>query len=283
VSRTPSTDISQRDVLPRDALQQGVPAVKNRMDVAYAERYAALWNQHWWWRARRTFIEREITRLSRKNKLDRILDIGCGDGLFFDFLERFGAVNGIESDARIVTNPARSSQIEVLDFDGTYASDQRYDLILMLDVLEHIEHDREALQKVFELLKPGGMVVLTVPALMRLWSEHDVMNGHFRRYSRKPLVDLLMSEGFDVVKRRYLFFWAVLPMFARKLLYPAKANAGKSQYEVQVGNRVVSRIVEGLSVAEHSIGNYVPLPVGTSCFAIGQKPFSSELRRSKPR
>ena len=153
----------------------------------------------------------------------------------------------------------------------------------MLDVLEHIEDDRGAVQKVFELLKPGGSVLLTVPARWGLWSQHDVMNGHFRRYSRKPLVELLASEGFEVATSRYLFFWAVLPMFVRKFLYPAKDAAGASPYEVQAGNRFVSSLVEGISVAEHSIGNYIPLPVGTSCFAIAQRPFSTDLRRVKPR
>jgi 2-polyprenyl-3-methyl-5-hydroxy-6-metoxy-1,4-benzoquinol methylase len=259
-------------------------AAENRMEAAYAQRYRELWDYHWWWRARRAFVEQQITQLSRGSKFGKILDIGCGDGLFFDFLEKFGAVHGIESDPRIVSPEKQDRQIEIGPFDDTYQSDDRYDLILMLDVLEHIEEDRYAASRVYDLLEPGGFFLLTVPAFQTLWSQHDVINGHFRRYTQRRLVALLEAEHFQVTSSGYLFLWALLPLAIRRWLYPAKHSPDQSTYGVQApGRNHLSQIPYYLSRFEQTLGSFIPLPAGTSCFLIGQKPYSSEIRRTKPR
>ena len=262
------------------------PVLKNRMDGMYAARYRELWHSHWWWRARRAVIERAVRRLAVNSPLDNILDIGCGDGLFFHFLEQFGNVRGIESDSRIVSDPTWNQQIEITNFDESYSCEERFNLILMLDVLEHIEDDRGAVRKLFELLAPGGHVVLTVPAISSLWSQHDVVNGHFRRYLLKKLVDLLESEGLTVVKKRYLFSWAVLPMFVRRCLHPAQSTIEESGYGTEAiasGQGPLSRLALCLSRAEHKLGDYVSPPIGTSCMIVAQRPVSTEVRRTKPR
>src|SRR5256885_13982486 len=91
----------------------------------------------------------------------------------------------------------------------------------MLDVLEHIQAERAAARRAAELLAPGGMLVLTVPALQVLWSEFDELSGHYRRYNRRTLQAVLERAGLQVVSVRYVYAWTVLPLFARKLFFSA--------------------------------------------------------------
>ena len=93
--------------------------------------------------------------------------------------------------------------------------------MLMLDVLEHIKEDAAAVRHVAEVLVPGGVFLLTVPALMGLWSRHDTANRHYRRYTRGSLRAVLEGAGFRIVSLKYFFMWTVGPMLLRRMLAPA--------------------------------------------------------------
>jgi 2-polyprenyl-3-methyl-5-hydroxy-6-metoxy-1,4-benzoquinol methylase len=110
------------------------------MDPRYGERYRELYERHWWWRARARFVNDVVRRRKPKQGWQNILDIGCGDGLFFPELSQFGEVEGVEPFAELVnpTNPYRS-RIHIVPFDENFQPQKRYSLILMLDVLEHLE------------------------------------------------------------------------------------------------------------------------------------------------
>ena len=147
------------------------------MDLEYALQYRTLYNQHWWWRAREHYILNLLRHLPLPQPAS-ILDIGCGDGLFFDALENFGTPYGIEPDQNLLSDDSKwRPHIWSIPFDRKFDTDQRFNLILMLDVLEHIDDDVDALQRAVRFLKPGGIVLLTVPALGSLWTDHDVPPG----------------------------------------------------------------------------------------------------------
>src|SRR5262245_30324466 len=114
-----------------------------RLRTAYAQSYRTLWERHWWWRSRESYVLGWLQRLARPTTRPRILDVGCGDGLFFERLEQFGRVEGLEPDASIVRDPRWRDRIWPValgsDRDGRVSGP--YDLILMLDVLEHIADD----------------------------------------------------------------------------------------------------------------------------------------------
>jgi 2-polyprenyl-3-methyl-5-hydroxy-6-metoxy-1,4-benzoquinol methylase len=173
------------------------------MNAAYAAAYPVLYRQHWWWRSRERMLEAVIENLLRGVPNARILDVGCGAGLFFDVLSRYGDVEGVESDRHAVEQSGRwRDRIHV----GQLSSDgPAFDLILLLDVLEHVADPHDLLRTVVERLAPGGHVLVTVPAFQWLWTSHDVMNQHVRRYSRSGLKAELMAGGLTVVDARYLF------------------------------------------------------------------------------
>jgi len=249
----------------------------------YAQQYRELWNQHWWWRARQRFVLDQIRRLHRTHSIGQVLDIGCGDGLLFDQMSKFGEVRGIEPDERLISpdGPWRS-RIQIAPFGPDYASDRRFDLILMLDVLEHIEDHFGALRKVHSLLNVGGLVLLTVPALPKLWSAHDVANCHFRRYTRASMREALAAAGLESMSLQYFFGWTVLPMMMRRLMNPGTPVNGKNgsagdSYSVRIPPAPVNRAMYWLSVLEQSLSPMGGVPLGTSILAIACRAGDSQI------
>src|SRR5207245_11622782 len=123
-------------------------AARPHVDLEYALQYRELYRRHWWWRARERLILDVLRRLRPPGGWSAILDVGCGDGLLFERLAQFGPVEGVESDASLVTpdGPYRD-RIHVVPFDRNFRPGRRYGLILMLDVLEHLQEPAEALRR----------------------------------------------------------------------------------------------------------------------------------------
>ncbi|PYX30200.1 MAG: hypothetical protein DMG77_10685 [Acidobacteria bacterium] len=178
------------------------------MDLEYGQAYRELYEKHWWWRSRTELIVEKLRQLRPSGGWKQILDIGCGDGLFFNQLAEFGEVEGIEPAAELVgeNNPHRS-RIYTCPFDKTFQPNKQYSLILMLDVLEHLENPVAALDHMLSLLVPAGIVVVTVPAFMALWTNHDVLNHHFIRYTKRRFREIASQADFQILEERYLYHW----------------------------------------------------------------------------
>ena len=145
--------------------------------------------------------------------------MGCGDGLFFPELETFGSVCGVETDDRIVDpNGPFFDRIHLGCFDDSYQTDQQFDWIVMLDVLEHIPDAITALKKARDLLNPSGRMLLTVPAFNLLWTKHDDFNHHTTRYTKRLMRQQTSKAGFKIENQHYIFHWT----FPAKLLVRLK-------------------------------------------------------------
>ncbi len=240
------------------------------MQPGYASRYLTLWERHWWWRSRQAHILSQVKRLRDGHSgRARILDVGCGDGLFFEALSRFGEVEGIEPDASLVNNPRWRERIKVARIGESpdILPAETYDLVLMLDVLEHISDDSQALAALRRSLKPGARLLLTVPALSWLWSGHDVANEHCRRYDRRSLRTVLESSGFRVESLQYFFVWTVIPMLARRWLDPAGRRVA-ADHAVTIPPAPLNHLLTMASRGEHALGRLIPWPIGSSLMAV---------------
>lgn len=247
------------------------------MHQSYSQYYADLWRRHWWWRVRHEVVLRELSRVlppspsASATDRPRILDIGCAGGVAFDDFSRYGEVYGIEPDAQLVdSTPRWRHRIEHAMFGPETRAEQPFDVILMLDVLEHIEDDAGTLAHLFSLLKPGGYAILTVPSLQWLWSVHDDINLHFRRYHRRPLRDLLTQSGFEVRRLNYLFGWSLPLVYLRTWLSPKKMDS----YRVDVPSPPVNMLFAGLTRCENGLSRVLGLspPLGSSLLAVVQRP-----------
>ena len=259
------------------------------MHQSYSQYYADLWRRHWWWQVRHEVVVRELARITQgkttATEPPRILDIGCAGGVAFDDFSRFGTVHGIEPDKQLIdSTPRWRGHVEQALYGPDYPVGPPNDVILMLDVLEHIADDRGTLQNLWSQLKPGGHAILTVPALTALWSVHDDINLHFRRYHRQPLRKLLTETGFEVQRLQYLFGWSLPLVYLRKWLSPRNLQ----EYRVEVPSTPVNRLFGSLTRAENAITNRIGLapPLGSSLLAVIQRPTPaphSSGRRSNDR
>lgn len=234
------------------------------MDPAYAERYRDLATRHWWWRARNDSVREVATRLLGARHDAAILDIGCGDGVLFPFFSQFGHIEGIEPDSGVVSedSPWRA-RIQIRPFDEGFTPGRRYDLIVMLDVLEHLEDPRRALRQVHDLLKDDGRLLLTVPAFQLLWTHHDELNRHFRRYTKSDLVTVVHGSGLQVLESWYAFQW----LFFAKLVERARERVlGPSPPEEVPGERLNDALYRMCAAEQRVTGRHMPF--GSSLLAV---------------
>jgi len=169
------------------------------MDRQVYERMEEVDGHHWWFVARRHILHKLIARHVPVRRGLRILEVGCGTGSNIPMLRTFGSVEAIEPDhpARAVAAVRTGAAIQGGHLpDGVRLEDGAYDLIVLLDVLEHIPNDVEALKALRPKLAAGGRILLTVPGMPWLWSAHDVAHHHHRRYTWARLRDTLGAAGF---------------------------------------------------------------------------------------
>jgi SAM-dependent methyltransferase len=238
------------------------------VDPAYAQRYRDLAIRHWWWRARNDAVGREVTRLLGPRHDAAILDIGCGDAVLFPFLSRFGHVEGVEPDPSVISADSEwRHRIEVRPFDESFVPDRRYDLIVMLDVLEHFADPQRALRHAATLLNGSGRILLTVPAFRLLWTHHDVLNRHFHRFTKRQLGAVASGAGLEAIGSWYLFQW----LFAAKLVARAREWLRGPSPPEEVPVERVNEALYRICVAEQRVAGR-SLPFGSSLIAVLAKP-----------
>ncbi|MGH8505184.1 MAG: class I SAM-dependent methyltransferase [Stenotrophobium sp.] len=195
------------------------------MEVKYYQKQYDCEDSHWWYLGRRSVIRRLLQAFTSK-KNHAVLEIGCGSGGSLPLLAKFGeSVTAVEMEP-IAVEEARSRGVaEVVQGklgDKLAVFDRQYDLIALFDVLEHIEDDAEALRQIRALLAPKGRLIITVPAYPFLWSQHDLVAHHHRRYTRARLLQLCRDQGYRVCYASYfntlLFPFAMIALLASRFL-----------------------------------------------------------------
>lgn len=238
------------------------------MERVVYQQMAELDERHWWYCARRRILAQLIRREAMPPPGSRILEIGCGTGHNLDMLRQFGEVDGLEIDDEARALAERRLGREVMcaplpELPGV--ADHTYDLIAALDVIEHIDDDRSALSGIAAKLKPGGKFVMTVPAHAWMWSAHDVVNHHKRRYSKALLKRLVEGSPLRLEKLGY-FNSLLFPVAVAERL--ASRMRGKDSSDVTLPPAPLNAILEGIFSAERHLVGRLPLPPGLSLFAV---------------
>ena len=238
------------------------------MERVVYDRMAELDEVHWWYTARRRILASLIERVVRPPADARILEVGCGTGHNLKMLRQFGAVDGIEIDAaaRAIAEKRLGHSISSARLpELTGIKRGRYDLVAALDVVEHIDDDRGTIDALASCLKPGGKLLVTVPAHQWMWSAHDELNHHKRRYSKPGLRRLIEDSPLRLERIGYfnclLFPLAVGARFAAKL-------TGRGGSDDALPPKPVNYVFERVFAAERRLVGAVPLPPGLSLFAV---------------
>lgn len=171
------------------------------MDRAVFDRMAELDQHHWWFTARRRILSSIIRRVVRPPANARILELGCGTGHNLGTLATFGSVEASELDdyARELAAKRLGRTVEKVALPelSKFPADS-YDMIALLDVLEHVPDDKGSLAAILTRLKPGGALLVTVPANPWMWSAHDVAHHHHRRYRKTQIAALAKEAGYEI-------------------------------------------------------------------------------------
>ena len=238
------------------------------MERVVYQQMAELDDRHWWYRARRKIIADLIRREGGLPDDAQILEIGCGTGHNLAMLSGFGHVDGLELDdearelsERRLGRKVMSSPLPEL----AEVADSHYDLIGAFDVIEHIENDAAALASIAAKLKPTGKFIMTVPAHQWMWSAHDVVNHHKRRYSKKALAHLIERSPLKLEHIGYfnsfLFPLAVAERASSKI-------REKESADVSLPPAPLNAVLERIFLAERYLVGRLPLPPGLSLFAV---------------
>jgi SAM-dependent methyltransferase len=174
------------------------------MDRDYERQTHQAEDRHWWYRGRRTVLDGVIAQLGLPAD-PRILDAGCGSGRFMVELARLGTVTGVELSQTSVALARERGLGEVIAgsvLEMPFADDS-FDLAVSLDVIEHLEDDLAALRELRRTIAPGGALLVTVPAYQWLWSGHDEINHHHRRYTRRSLQHVAEQAGWKQARTTY--------------------------------------------------------------------------------
>lgn len=184
------------------------------MEDSYETDTLAVEDSHWWYRGRRRILLDVVASVPLPPQ-PRILDAGCGSGRNLVWLARFGSVVGLELSER-GAEVARSrgvGEVAQAGIDAMPFEDSSFDLVTCLDVLEHIEDDRGALRELRRVARPGGVLLISVPAYPWLWSSHDELNQHYRRYTRPELLRRVVEAGWRPLRTTH-FNALLLPVAA---------------------------------------------------------------------
>jgi SAM-dependent methyltransferase len=231
--------------------------------------------RHWWWRGRRRIVLDVIGRVARRQELDRALDIGCGAGYLLESLH--GVVRegvGIEPDEGLRGQANRrlglAGSVHAGHLpDGLPEGLGEFDLVLALDVLEHVEDDAAACAALKGLTRAGGHVVVTVPAMPFLYGPFDALNGHFRRYRLGQLVDLVAGAGLVIERATYVNF-LLFPLLCAQRLWQ-RVRAPRSAVP-GIPPAVVNAPLMGIFGLERFLIRAARLPWGGSILCAAVRP-----------
>jgi SAM-dependent methyltransferase len=227
-------------------------------------------DRHWWYRGRRRVLERVVADL-RLPARARILDAGCGSGRNMVEFARHGEVTGIElspTSVRLARERGAGEVVEGSVLEMPFEAGA-FELAASLDVIEHLQDDLQALRELRRVVAPGGSLLVTVPAYQWLWSGHDEINHHHRRYTRRSLQSVGEQAGWQQVRTTYFNSLLLPAAIALRVLDRFNRKTTESSLDLWVPPAPVNWLLERpLAMEAAMIGRGGRIPAGLSLLAV---------------
>jgi SAM-dependent methyltransferase len=241
---------------------------------------------HWWYRGRLRIILDEVERLAPLPGAT-ILDAGCGSGRVMKELGRFGDVVGADVNPAAVaaSRARRAGRVVEASVDELPFPDESFSLVTCLDVIEHTPDDVATMRELRRVTAPGGHMLVTVPAYPALWSTHDEVNEHYRRYRRRSLRDAAARAGWELDRDGHFNSLLLAPAAAVRLASRLLrgATASRDNSELALTPRALDSLLElPLRLEAALVRSGVNLPAGLSLIATFRKPVEARLAYVRP-
>ena len=238
----------------------------------YAEHFD-LESKHWWFVSKKKIIDSFLNKYIPQKNDRKILDAGCGAGLMLNQLQIYGKTYAMDFSEDAVDFSKKNFNGEVkrgwLPENFPYL-DQKFDAIICLDVIEHINDDQKSLQILKNHLSDDGVMIITVPALQLLWSKWDDLNHHKRRYNKKLLEQVILDAGLKIVRISYYNSLLFLPVFFIRIMKNIiKSDSEKS--DTVLPNFLLNWILEKIFSFEKWLLQVISFPIGVSLIAVVRK------------
>jgi SAM-dependent methyltransferase len=272
-----------------DSFHRPVTPFQHRDDEYDQTGFDTLWamqERHFWYRGRHRFLLAALDRLHSDNSVPWTgVDLGGGVGGWIRYLadrraERFSALALADSSetALRMADTLLPSGIERYQIDLMNLGWQsQWDCAFLLDVIEHLPDDVQAMRQAAQALKPGGYLLITTPALRQFWSYNDELAHHLRRYNRSDFAQLAESSGLELCDARYfMFLLSPLYWLARKGA-PVRGMTQEQKIALsikahQVPSLLVNTTLSAVFAAETPLGHWLRFPWGTSILGVFRKP-----------
>ena len=240
-------------------------------EIVYHTNYK-LEEHYWWFVARNNIIYSLIDHYSNIKAGSKILDVGCGTGAFAQILSEKYEVLCLDTSP-IALDYCRKRGLKDL-FESTIqqfpAREHNIDAITMLDVIEHVDDDRDLVRTGYDILPPGGYLISTVPAYQWLWSKHDITHMHYRRYTKGKFNDLITQSGFEIVFSSY-FNSILFPFGAAERIFKKITPGVKNEAPVNPVSETTNTLLKKIFLAEKNLLKYFSFPFGLSIFTLNVK------------
>lgn len=245
------------------------------MEQSYYRAYYQLERENWWFRVRARILMCRVRAILSNRHNPRILNVGVATGYTSELLGQLGEVQSVEYDQACYDFLRNNVPIEVihgsilaLPFEDDY-----YDLVCAFDVVEHVQDDQRAVQELKRVTRPGGSVAVTVPAFMKLWSRHDEVNHHYRRYTLPQLRRLFGASG-KVSYASYFNFFLFFPIMLFRVVSRRISSPPLQQSDFAVANgKVTHRLLYAIFSLEYWLMKIrIRFPLGVSILMTWRKP-----------
>jgi len=242
------------------------------MERKVYEQMAKLDSRHWWFTARRRILDGLIERVVKPPQGARILELGAGTGHNLAMLSRFGNVEASELDPvarELAAERLGRPVVEAALPDLSMFPAGSYDMIALLDVLEHVPDDKGSLEAICDRLRPGGALLLTVPINPWMWSAHDVAHHHHRRYRKHEIRKLAQDAGYEIELLSPFNSLLFLPIAAVRFVGKL---AGKDDSDDAMPSLPVNKTLDLIFGLERELIGRVPMPFGVSLVTVLRRP-----------
>ena len=246
------------------------------MDRNFLDAYYKMEREHWWFRVREDIILDHVKSHIYKGKPLQVLNVGAATGRSSEMLEPFGQIQSIEYDepSYQFCRDTLKMKIDQGSITALPYADNAFDAVCAFDVVEHVEDDRKAIEELFRVCKPGGKIFITVPAFMSLWSSHDVVNHHFRRYRKNQMLERFVPQGGRLIRTTYFNFFLFIPIYLVRSLQRLLSN--KKEEELKPDNDMIessfiNAIFKSIFAIERHLLKITSFPLGVSLLVLWEK------------